>query len=306
MAAERTGYGDLLQSYLRRQIDDLGQQGPLVATGGPEAVHRVRVAARRLRSALATYRPLLQPHSTDHLRDELRWLGRLLAPARDAYVQRHQVEGLLREEPPELVSRAAVRVVTEELGSRYDAGRAAAAAGLAGKRFGRMMRALEALACDPPLAAGHAPVDRPQLWVLVERDWHRLRVRAEGAARSGPSDRDRALHGVRKAAKRLRYAAESTAPELGEPALRLAARAREVQDVLGEHQDTVVVRRTLLALAARVADPPAGFTLGRLHAREQQRATELERRYAELASGLVSTPPWETSGRWSQTSSGSR
>jgi CHAD domain-containing protein len=41
----------------------------------PDAVHQMRVATRRLRSALATYRPLLDRERTDPVRQELKWLG---------------------------------------------------------------------------------------------------------------------------------------------------------------------------------------------------------------------------------------
>ena len=53
----------------------------------PESLHQMRVATRQLRAVLRTARPLLVPEWADSLRDELRWLGRLLGPARDLDVQ---------------------------------------------------------------------------------------------------------------------------------------------------------------------------------------------------------------------------
>ncbi|HEX6518231.1 MAG TPA: CHAD domain-containing protein [Nocardioidaceae bacterium] len=303
MVSERTASGELLRSYLRRQIQDLAQQVPLVGTDEPQAVHRVRVAARRLRSVLATYRPALEPRSTDDLRAELRWLGDVLAGARDAQVQRRRVEELVRAAPAEVVAGTAVLALEEELESRYLAGRADAVAALAGERFAALVAALREVADHPPMAGDRSPPGREELPLLLERDLGRLRRRVGVAEEAAPAERARALHDVRKAAKRLRYAAESAAPELGEPALRLASDARQVQDVLGEHHDTVVVRQTVHTVAARLPDGAAGFTLGRLHALEEVRAAELEVRYADLVSEL---PSWGTSGRWLQTSSGSR
>jgi len=50
------------------------------------------------------------------------------------------------------------------------------------------------------------------------------------------------LHEVRKAAKRARYAAESVEGVYGAPARRFAEAMQELQDVLGEHQDSVVAQ----------------------------------------------------------------
>ena len=48
----------------------------LLRTEQPDAVHQVRVAARRLRSTLAAFRPVLDATTvTEPLRDELSWLG---------------------------------------------------------------------------------------------------------------------------------------------------------------------------------------------------------------------------------------
>ena len=85
------------------------------------------------------------------------------------------------------------------------------------------------------------------------------------------------LHEVRKAAKRLRYAAESAVPVLDGPAEDLAAAAKHVQQVLGEHQDTVVARTVLRDMGARAhLDGDNGFSFGILHGLEEARAVELE------------------------------
>ncbi len=52
----------------------------------PEGVHQARVATRRLRSDLRTFRPLLDVAWCSPLRDELRWLARLLGDVRDGDV----------------------------------------------------------------------------------------------------------------------------------------------------------------------------------------------------------------------------
>jgi CHAD domain-containing protein len=85
----------------------------------------------------------------------------------------------------------------------------------------------------------------------------------------GP-ERDVALHEARKAAKKVRYAAEVARPALGKPAKRLGKRVKAGQKVLGDHQDSVVARGTIrdLAVAAQTRGE-AGFTWGVLYGREQ-------------------------------------
>jgi CHAD domain-containing protein len=93
---------------------------------------------------------------------------------------------------------------------------------------------------------------------------------APGAAR------DEALHEARKAAKRLRYAREAAGGALGKPRKRWRRRMTAVQDLLGAHQDSVVMRATVLELA-RGRRGRDGFTLGLVHGDEGLRAREAER-----------------------------
>ena len=83
---------------------------------------------------------------------------------------------------------------------------------------------------------------------------------------------------MRKKAKRLRYAAESSTPVLGKGSKQLATRAKKVQDALGAQQDTVASRAWLEELSSRAdGDAAIAFGTGRLHAREEQRAEAAER-----------------------------
>lgn len=64
----------------------LANQPALLEAGDPEAVHQMRVALRRLRSALKVFRPILPAALPDPLLDEMRWLLGKLGPARDGDV----------------------------------------------------------------------------------------------------------------------------------------------------------------------------------------------------------------------------
>jgi CHAD domain-containing protein len=111
-------------------------------------------------------------------------------------------------------------------------------------------------------------------------------VRALHVESDGPAG-DAALHEVRKSAKRLRYAAEAAAPVFGKRATTLARAAEEIQEILGDHQDSVVTRALLRELAATHRGKSV-FTYGRLHALEQRAGDESSEKFFE---GWSSSPP---------------
>lgn len=85
-----------------------------------------------------------------------------------------------------------------------------------------------------------------------------------------PARAEDALHEVRKGAKRLRYAAESTGVVLGLRAKQLARSAAALSEVLGEHQDSVITQEAIRDLgmrAQRHGEP--SFTYGRLEGIEE-------------------------------------
>lgn len=64
----------------------LANEHCLLAARDPEAIHQMRVALRRFRSALKVFARTLGGGQIDTVRDELRWLLSVLGPARDTYV----------------------------------------------------------------------------------------------------------------------------------------------------------------------------------------------------------------------------
>ena len=280
--------GVLLTEYLGDHVARLKQEDLRLRAGDTEGVHHMRIAARRLRSALATYRDVLAPGSAEGLRAELKWLGGVLAPARDAQVLRERLGELVRRQPAELVLGAVAQRIDDELGASFGSGRAEAEVALADKRYFRLLDRLEAFASAPPFSeAAEQPVRRA-LPRLLQADLERVRKRQRVVdAAADQQARDHAHHEVRKAAKRLRYVAETARPVFGKRAKRLGTRAKAIQQVLGEHQDTVLARAALREIGVRAhLDAENGFTFGRLHALVQTRAAELEREYPLLLEDL--------------------
>ena len=110
---------EVVRAHLVRLVRELRTLDPLVRVDAPDAVHQMRVLARRLRSTLATYRPLLDAEVTDPMREELRWVAGVLGDARDAEVLRRRLLRQLDEEPPELVRGTIRTFVDRDLEERY-------------------------------------------------------------------------------------------------------------------------------------------------------------------------------------------
>ncbi|HET9655473.1 MAG TPA: CHAD domain-containing protein, partial [Kineosporiaceae bacterium] len=275
--------GAVVTAHLRELVGLLTRYDPPARTDERDAVHQMRVATRRLRSALATFRPLLDRTVTDPLREELAWLGAELGAVRDAEVIRDRLLDDLAEEPAELVLGPVRERVAGTLGDRHRAAHDNLLRELERPRYFALLDALDALVADPPLSPLAGRRAERVLPALAARTWRRTRrlVRAAAAA-TDPVPRDLALHEVRKAAKRARYAGEALAAEYGRPARRYAAGMKAVQDALGAHQDTVVIRQELRGLAEQAqASGEPSFTYGRLHAREEDRAALSEAAFAQ-------------------------
>ena len=74
---------DALRSIGRNCLAQLLRNEPAVLSGQPEGVHQMRVAVRRLRSAISSFRELLPQQELDRTVEELRWLGGMLGPVRN-------------------------------------------------------------------------------------------------------------------------------------------------------------------------------------------------------------------------------
>jgi len=265
----------VVHARLREQVAELRLRDPDVRDNLPDAVHKMRVAIRRLRSALATFRPLFDEQVSEPLREELKWIAGLLGEARDADVLRERLGASIAEEPVELVLGPVSARVEGELGNACRDALARSAKAMKSERYLGLLDSLDTLVSDPPWTkAGHPA--RTDLLGRFRHDWKRLRrLVAAADDASDPAKRDHLLHEVRKAAKRVRYSAETLVPAYGRDAERLAKAAERVQSVLGEHQDSAVAQDCLRRLGMQAdLDGQNAFTYGRLHAQERVRADD--------------------------------
>ncbi|AJF65184.1 CYTH and CHAD domain-containing protein [Streptomyces vietnamensis] len=271
--------GAAVLAYVREQAEAIVALDPAVRRDLPDAVHQLRVACRRLRSAFKTYRAVLDRDVTDPLGEELKWLAGELGVARDQEVLAERLRTALGEVPETLRLGPVAARLQIWTAARGEGARHRALDALDSARHRALLDALDALLADPPLRRAASRKARKVLTRAVLKDHDRLAARVDRALALDPGhDRDLALHEARKAAKRARYAAEAARPTLGKPAKKLAKRVKAVQSLLGEHQDGVVARETLRELAVQAhAAGESAFTWGLLHGREEAAAMDQER-----------------------------
>ncbi|MER5895885.1 CYTH and CHAD domain-containing protein [Streptomyces sp. NPDC001876] len=276
--------GDHVLAYVREQIEAVIGLDPAVRRDLPDSVHRMRVATRRLRSAFKTYRKVLDRTVTDPVGEELRWLAAELGIDRDQEVLDERLGDRIAALPRPLVlgpvrGRLRLWSVAGRAGSRRRI-----ISVLDGKRYLALLETLDALLADPPLRPGAGEEPQETLPRAVLKDYERLATRIGRALEQPPGEeRDLAMHEARKAAKRARYAGEAARPALGRPAKRFAKRMKAVQTVLGEHQDSVVARDALRALAVQAHGAgESAFTWGLLYGQEEAAAADRERELPEV------------------------
>lgn len=238
-----------------------------------ESLHQMRVGMRRLRSALAMFKDVLQ--LPEDMQSELDWLAQQLGAARDWDVLAGvTLPGIARR----LADPAPLDAAIVGAADRAQQHHVAAAAALAEARYTRLMlsiaRWLQTMGWrDQPAAqpAGRtrltAPVARFARRTL-QRDQRRLRARAARLGEATPAAR----HRVRIAAKKTRYAAEFFASLFAQKTVRPYVKALTgLQDELGYLNDAAVADRLLAELAPGEAqlDASVGFARGYLAARIQ-------------------------------------
>ncbi len=249
---------------------------PAVRLGvDPEAIHHMRVAARRIRTALRIFRGAV-PGWSESLRDEIRWVASKLGEVRDLDVQRMSLASALEDLAPE--ERGVVHSLDDHLAGRRADAHARLLEELDSIRFERIRREVVALGRGPGVVTeeGARPITQVAP-VLVRKPYRAMR---RAGKHLGPDAPSASLHALRIKCKRARYAIEFVSPLYGEQADAMIARLVRLQDLLGDLHDAETVARSWRELAAEKGDAlpfEAGFVLGRLAERSALHARELRR-----------------------------
>ncbi len=212
-----------------------------------EGLHQLRVALRRLRSALGLFQTALSPAARSGWNDELRWLLGPLGPARDLDVFTTETVVPLRAARPDDDALAAfVELASEQRWRAHHDVRET----LASERYGDLAFGLACwVACRgwrqgadvDVLLTQRQPVRTFAATILAKR-YRQVRKRGRNFAQLGADAR----HELRIALKKLRYGTEffsSLYP--GKQTDRFRRAASRMQDVLGHINDVAVAEHVI-------------------------------------------------------------
>ena len=261
-----------LEAAIREQQRRIAAAIAVLGSASEDDVHGARVAARRLRSMLKTFGPLLDERRSQRYRTHLRTFARSLGTAREADVRRTLLLDLAADTHVTAAERRRLTVLLDDacLASREQLRRH-----LAEPDWAALTRALQRDASGNQLYAVR-DADLGALVQLAQRAWRRpvklLRRHPTSTAE---------LHELRLAFKHCRYALEPVADVAPEATVRLLRRLRGAQDRIGEHRDTLLAEHWVRENERTLGRPLVGRLAASIEIREQrlrrQSATRAEK-----------------------------
>jgi CHAD domain-containing protein len=279
-AEEPDESSDPVHRAVAEQVDELLVWDRAVRADTYDSVHQMRVTTRKIRSLLQASEDTFGLSDDAWILDELRQLAGVLGVARDAEVLAERYEKTLKDLPDALIRGPVYERLVTGAQRGYQSGLRRSLTAMRSPRYFRLLDALEDLvAAQPPEAA---PGEEPKP-VSIDSAYKRVQKAAKNAA-AATEHRDEALHRIRKGAKRLRYVAAAT----GEP--KVSDRAKTIQTLLGDHQDSVVSRTHLAqqSLVAHAAGEDT-FTYGLLYQLEDDLANRCREQLEDALSALRKT-----------------
>jgi inorganic triphosphatase YgiF len=251
----------------------------------PDAVHHLRVAARTLRSALATFKAVAADKNFERVKGELGWIAMACNQARnlDVFVEDTlEPAAQLDPPPPGLPAlQAAIRCARERA-------HAEVAQAVASARYRALLIEVSGwvetgdwLSSKPAQGSAQAFAKRPL------RAFHkRLLKHGRGLAELG----DEARHRVRIDAKKLRYAAEGFQSLFPRQATaRFIERLKALQDELGALNDLATAE---ILLSDLELDAEARFAAGELLGRKAASKNHHITCAAKALDALAETEPF--------------
>jgi triphosphatase len=263
--------GEVAFRVLRRQFAGMrAHEGGTRLGEDPEELHDMRVATRRMRSALKFFEDAL-PEEARRIRDELKFFAGVLGEVRDLDVQIEQLETWISEAAEE--DREPLSKALGALEKRRVPARETLLDALDSERYYRFESSFATFLQQGPTADGYA--DEPVLAVAPDllsrphRKWRKAAGRVDGT--SSPEE----YHDLRKKGKRLRYALEFLSGVYSKKVTdKIIDPLKTLQDDLGKHQDLIVSADLLKQLATKGSKLPleTAFAMGVLAERNLQEA----------------------------------
>jgi inorganic triphosphatase YgiF len=281
-----------LRKILTFQFQRLREQLPGVHRDvDTEFVHQARVATRRMRSTLRFFRDAFPESTAAYLQAELKWLGSLFGTVRDLDVFclnlsrfERQIERFPAKKKQafenwiEKDRRAPLKALCQALESpRY-------------VQFERrVLQFLERPLPTRPRAPLAVKTVREVAPVLLKEKFDAVIERGR-AVLADPKLKQ--YHRLRIQMKRLRYLSEFVAPAYEGALDAFIERAVEIQDCLGELQDTVFTRKFIDGLLedwkGKLVDPDLLFILGEIYQLQAEIARERREAFGRIWSQFSS------------------
>jgi inorganic triphosphatase YgiF len=240
-----------LRAIVKETLGHLLANQPAALAGDPEGVHQVRIAVRRIRSALRLFSPHIESHAMRLFEDELRHVGRTIGEARDWDV-------FCDEILPQVSETAEARKFAEMMRTPAEARRAAAHESCVRQLQNPSFRTL-VLGLAAWIEEGRENSDQVgdkalnrDIEDIAEKLLDGLDAKATKRGRAVRADAEAAeLHPLRKSLKKLRYSVEFLESIYRpEKAKRFLRRLKKLQDALGEINDVAMAARLAEGLAA--------------------------------------------------------
>jgi CHAD domain-containing protein len=261
------------------------------ATRSPTArrVHRSRVAARSLRALLAVLKPWLSPALRARARRDLRNMASEFGERREADVRRVWLGRLAASSG--VLAPGAYRELVSRLERERQRSDVRLRKHLHSESCRSRLERIDATLRDPGLVAAEE-IPGQLLRRRVRRRWKSLGRRL---ARHGTDPE--ALHALRIAAKKARYASETLSPLLGVDLTAPLQDLKALQDALGEHRDATEALEWL----DRLGEPLGPILKARLVAPAERVRTKRLKQLGRLAGRFavpdLAAPPAVSRGR---------
>lgn len=275
--------------------DKLVALDPRVRRDEWDSIHQMRVATRELRSHLQTFDGVLAGERVERLLAELKELAGVLGQARDAEVVEERFLWLLDNEDSGTVTDEDRERLLGAIRREYERAHRRVVATLDSERYLQLLEDIDALLAEPPVVKQEDSSVEDVMAEHLDAAFKKLRKRHKRAVGNWDNEdltlheREEYFHDMRKAAKKLRYAAEAVGSATGMKTGKIYKACKKMQSVLGDFQDSVTSRDKLLALAG--ADRRKGndtFVYGLLYQRERYIGLESLEEYSDAYAKIES------------------
>jgi len=257
--------GEHVQLRLKQQLDDILRHDPGTRLGqNQEDLHQMRVATRRSRAILRTIQPA--SNSTWHttIRREIGWLASTLGRVRDFDVLletlQHETHTLTASE------QAAYSSLLRQLTTQRAEAQTTMLEDLRSARYLTLLDHLQSSIQHMDILNLHVALQD-----LVKKEFDKLEKAVDNLPKAY---NDENLHRLRIGAKRVRYALELAEPCIGKSASQLIRQVRKLQDLLGAHQDTVMIEEQLQTFLRSTQHVSSAFTTGLIVERLRRRRSK--------------------------------